>query len=38
MNGIYVITHIVIYVLGVVTGLYMASQVEKDIKRRIKRK
>ncbi len=38
MEAIYVITHIVIYVLGVVTGLYMASQVEKDIKKRLNRR
>ena len=38
MEAIYVITHIVIYVLGVVTGLYIASQVEKDIKKRLNRR
>jgi len=38
MEAIYVITHIVIYVLGVVTGLYMASQIEKDIKKRLNRR
>ena len=38
MEAIYVITHIVIYVLGVVTGLYMASQVEKDIKKGLNRR
>ena len=32
-----IITHIVIYGLGLVTGLYFASQIEKDINKKIKK-
>ena len=38
MEGILIISHIVVYVTGICTGIYMASQVEKDINNRIKRK
>ena len=32
-----IITHIVVYGLGLVTGLYFASQIEKDINKKIKK-
>ena len=38
MEALYIIFGLVIYILGVVTGVYMASQIEKDIDKRIKRK
>ena len=37
MEGILIISHIVIYVIGIVTGIYAASQIEKDIDKRTKR-
>jgi len=37
MEGILILSHIVIYVIGIVTGIYMSSQVEKDINKRIKK-
>ncbi len=37
MEGILIVSHIVIYAIGIVTGVYMASQVEKDINKRIKK-
>jgi len=38
MEALYIIFGLVIYMVGVVTGVYMASQIEKDIDKRIKRK
>tara|TARA_R110000787_G_scaffold70721_1_gene157286 strand:- start:901 stop:1005 length:105 start_codon:yes stop_codon:yes gene_type:complete len=32
-----IITHLVVYGLGLITGLYFASQIEKDINKRIKK-
>tara|TARA_R110000765_G_scaffold142232_1_gene243395 strand:- start:141 stop:245 length:105 start_codon:yes stop_codon:yes gene_type:complete len=32
-----IITHIAVYALGLITGLYFASQIEKDINKRIKK-
>ena len=32
-----IITHIIVYGLGLVTGLYFASQIEKDINKKIKK-
>ncbi len=33
----YLIGGIVLYILGIVTGMYAASQMEKDINKRIKK-
>ena len=38
MEALYIIFGLVIYMLGVVTGIYMASQIEDDIDKRTKRK
>ena len=38
MEALLIISHLVVYCIGIVTGVYMASQVEKDINKRIKRK
>jgi len=37
MEGILIISHIVVFVTGICTGIYMASQVEEDIKKRTKK-
>ncbi len=37
MEALYIISHIAIYCIGIVTGLYMSSQIEKDIDKRIKK-
>ena len=37
MEAILIMSHIIIYIIGVCTGIYMASQVEKDINKRIKK-
>lgn len=37
MEGIMILSHIVVFVTGICTGIYMASQVEEDIKNRTKK-
>lgn len=37
MDTIYVILTLVIYILGIATGMYYSSQIEKDIDKRIKK-
>ena len=37
MEALYIIFGLVIYIIGVVTGVYMATQIEKDINKRIKK-
>ena len=37
MEIIWIITHIIVWGLGVVTGIYFTSQIEKDIDKRIKK-
>ena len=32
-----IITHIIIYIVGIATGMYAASQIEKNINKRIKK-
>jgi len=32
-----IITHIVVYFLGIVTGMYFVTQIEKDINKRTKK-
>ena len=36
-DSFYLIGGIVLYILGIVTGMYAASQMEKDINKRIKK-
>jgi ABC-type dipeptide/oligopeptide/nickel transport system permease component len=36
-NLLLIVTHIVIYFIGIITGVYAASQIEKDIDKRIKK-
>ena len=38
MEALYIIIALFIYLLGIVTGMYMSSQIEKDIKKRTNRK
>ena len=38
MEGLYLIGGLVLYILGIVTGLYASSQIEKDIDTRTTRK
>ena len=37
MEALYIIFALVIYMLGVVIGIYWSSQIEKDIKKRTKK-
>jgi|21_taG_2_1085346.scaffolds.fasta_scaffold06892_5 uncharacterized protein YneF (UPF0154 family) len=37
MEALYIIFGIVIYFLGIITGVYAASQIEKDIDKRTKK-
>tara|TARA_R110001592_G_scaffold272822_3_gene539657 strand:+ start:620 stop:733 length:114 start_codon:yes stop_codon:yes gene_type:complete len=37
MEIIWIITHIIVWGLGVVTGIYFTSQIEKDIDKRTKK-
>jgi|TARA_R110001592_G_scaffold311_1_gene1797 hypothetical protein len=37
MEALYIIFGIVIYILGIVTGMYALTQIEKDIDKRIKK-
>lgn len=37
MESLYLIVCIVIYMLGILTGIYWSSQIEKDIKKRTKK-
>jgi len=37
MDIIYTVAALVIYLLGIVTGMYYSSQIEKDIDKRTKR-
>jgi len=37
METIYLITCLVIYFLGIATGMYFSSQIEKDIDKNIKK-
>ena len=32
-----IITHFVVYFMGIVTGMYFVTQIEKDIKKRTKK-
>jgi hypothetical protein len=36
-NLLLIVTHLVVYVLGLVTGLYAASQISEHIDKRIKK-
>ena len=38
MEALYIIFGLVIYMIGIVTGIYVSSQIEKDIDNRTKRK
>ena len=38
MEIIWIITHIVAWIAGLITGIYFASQIEKDIDKRIENK
>jgi hypothetical protein len=33
-----IFTHLLVYFVGIATGMYAASQIEKDIDKRIKKK
>jgi hypothetical protein len=37
MEGLLIISHLVVYCVGIVTGIYAASQIQKDIDKRTKR-
>ncbi len=37
MESLYIIAGVVIYMLGIITGIYWSSQIEKDIDKRIKK-
>tara|TARA_R110001592_G_scaffold315323_2_gene591300 strand:+ start:89598 stop:89729 length:132 start_codon:yes stop_codon:yes gene_type:complete len=37
MEAIYLIVSLVVYILGVATGIYWSSQIEKDIDNRTKK-
>ena len=37
MEIIWIITHVMVWGAGLVTGMYFASQIEKDINKRIKK-
>ena len=37
METIWILTHLVCWGVGIITGMYFASQVEKDIDRRTKK-
>ena len=37
-NLMLIVTHVVVYFIGIVTGMYAASQIEEHIDKRIKKK
>tara|TARA_R110000765_G_scaffold5682_1_gene17918 strand:- start:243 stop:347 length:105 start_codon:yes stop_codon:yes gene_type:complete len=32
-----IITHLIVYFMGIITGMYFITQIEKDIKKRTKK-
>jgi len=38
MEALFIISHLAVYCVGIATGIYAASQIEKDINKRIKKK
>mgnify|MGYP003148405958 CR=1 FL=1 len=33
-----VVTHLIVYIVGLVTGMYFVTQIEKDVNKRINKK